>query len=200
VVWGNYTASYYRARYYDPSAGRFVSEDPIGLNQGSSNYYAYAVNSPLMFVDPEGLRIEVRGDVRCYDQAKLYLLTAPSTHSTFQRLEQSAQVYYVNVYSNPTKMETSNHQAGNQVYWNCYFATKCTNGGTQSPALALYHELSHLVGPRANPALPDRQYGNTEERRVITGPEARAARELGESTRTDHLGTKFPVLFPFDRH
>jgi RHS repeat-associated protein len=45
--------SYYRARYYDSSNGRFISEDPIlsGLN-----FYAYVTNNPVAFVDPFGLR------------------------------------------------------------------------------------------------------------------------------------------------
>lgn len=45
---------YYRARYYDPAAGRFISEDPIGL-QGGANVYAYAGNDPVNASDPTGL-------------------------------------------------------------------------------------------------------------------------------------------------
>jgi RHS repeat-associated protein len=44
---------YYRARYYDPTMGRFVSQDPIGM-KGGLNFYAYVGNSPLNFTDPEG--------------------------------------------------------------------------------------------------------------------------------------------------
>lgn len=47
-------ASYYRARYYDPTAGRFVSEDPIGFN-GGNNFYAYVDNGPSNQSDPFGL-------------------------------------------------------------------------------------------------------------------------------------------------
>jgi RHS repeat-associated protein len=44
----------YRARYYDPNAGRFLSEDPIKF-QGGINFYAYVHNSPTTFADPLGL-------------------------------------------------------------------------------------------------------------------------------------------------
>lgn len=44
---------YYRARYYDPAIGRFLSEDPIGF-RGGNNFYAYVENDPLNFVDPLG--------------------------------------------------------------------------------------------------------------------------------------------------
>ncbi|MDB4884649.1 MAG: repeat protein [Gemmatimonadetes bacterium] len=45
---------YNRARYYDPSVGRFISEDPIGL-AGGVNPYVYTGNNPVDFTDPSGL-------------------------------------------------------------------------------------------------------------------------------------------------
>ena len=43
---------YFDARYYDPYIGRFITRDPIG---DGVNWYAYAANNPLKFVDPTGL-------------------------------------------------------------------------------------------------------------------------------------------------
>ncbi len=42
-----------RARFYDPSGGRFISEDPIGI-RGGLNRFAYAAGNPVRFVDPFG--------------------------------------------------------------------------------------------------------------------------------------------------
>ncbi|NJL52735.1 MAG: RHS repeat-associated core domain-containing protein, partial [Hydrococcus sp. SU_1_0] len=44
----------YRARYYDPGVGRFISEDPMGFEAGDSNTYRYVGNNPLFYVDPSG--------------------------------------------------------------------------------------------------------------------------------------------------
>jgi RHS repeat-associated protein len=45
--------SYYRARWYDPAAKRFITEDPIGLD-GGINLYGYVGNNPLNLTDPYG--------------------------------------------------------------------------------------------------------------------------------------------------
>ncbi len=45
---------YYRARYYDPTIGRFISRDPAGMPNGV-NRYAYVNNNPINLTDPTGL-------------------------------------------------------------------------------------------------------------------------------------------------
>jgi RHS repeat-associated protein len=44
---------YYRARYYDPTTGRFINEDPVRFWSGV-DFYKYVDNSPPNAVDPSG--------------------------------------------------------------------------------------------------------------------------------------------------
>ena len=54
------TGLYYnRHRYYDPSIGAYINQDPIGL-QGGSNKYPYA-RDPNVFIDPAGLEAQIVG-------------------------------------------------------------------------------------------------------------------------------------------
>jgi len=45
---------YYRARYYDPMEGRFISKDPIGFAGGDVNLYGYVQNNSVNRIDPSG--------------------------------------------------------------------------------------------------------------------------------------------------
>ena len=45
---------YYNNRWYDSSAGRFISQDPLGFAAGDTNLYRYCDNDPINFTDPTG--------------------------------------------------------------------------------------------------------------------------------------------------
>jgi RHS repeat-associated protein len=46
---------YYRARYYNPTFQRFISEDPLEFGGGDADLFAYASDDPSDFRDPFGL-------------------------------------------------------------------------------------------------------------------------------------------------
>ena len=50
----------FRARWYDPITGRWLSKDPIGLS-GGMNLYVFCENNPVVFVEPSGLDSEESG-------------------------------------------------------------------------------------------------------------------------------------------
>jgi RHS repeat-associated protein len=45
---------YYNARWYDPQAAKFLSQDPIGFAAGDENLSRYVGNSPTNGTDPSG--------------------------------------------------------------------------------------------------------------------------------------------------
>lgn len=47
---------YFWNRWYDPSVGKFVSEDPIRWESGDTNMFGYAGNNPALYIDPDGLK------------------------------------------------------------------------------------------------------------------------------------------------
>jgi RHS repeat-associated protein len=59
---------HYRARYYDPASGRFISEDPLRLG-GGVNIYAYVYNNPINLSDPLGLRACKDATKNCIQRA-----------------------------------------------------------------------------------------------------------------------------------
>jgi RHS repeat-associated protein len=40
---------------FDPSIGRWMSDDPDGFDAGDTNLYRYVNNSPTNYTDPTGL-------------------------------------------------------------------------------------------------------------------------------------------------
>ena len=56
------TALYnFRARWYDPASGRWLSKDPIGLEGGLNLYEAFG-NNPVCFSDSSGMDIHLLND------------------------------------------------------------------------------------------------------------------------------------------
>jgi RHS repeat-associated protein len=70
--------SYYRAKYYDPSAGRFLGQDPIGF-LGGENFYIYAINNPLIWRDARGLQ----PNKDCPDKGCSISVSCLPTHGTW---------------------------------------------------------------------------------------------------------------------
>jgi len=61
---------YYRARYYDPTLGRFTSEDRHRPGDGVARLYTYVDNNPILKLDPLGLFSMVSRDVASIPQYK----------------------------------------------------------------------------------------------------------------------------------
>ncbi|MEB0229964.1 RHS repeat-associated core domain-containing protein, partial [Undibacterium sp. 10I3] len=72
--------TYMQQRYYDPVAGRFLSEDPVLTDENTGrgfNRYSYAQNNPYRYIDPDG-----RTDIEIQP---IVILPAPSVTITGHR-------------------------------------------------------------------------------------------------------------------
>ena len=88
------------------------------------------------------------------------------------------------------------------VYWESRKGIQFKDG-SQSPATRLEHEFDHAIDylehthdHRQRQGKNDSQYGNAEERRVITGSERRTAKANHEAVRHHHTGTVYETKSP----
>jgi RHS repeat-associated protein len=58
---------YNHFRDYDPTLGRYIESDPIGLDAGF-NTYGYVHQNPLRFIDPDGRKQICLPGLRCFGQ------------------------------------------------------------------------------------------------------------------------------------
>jgi hypothetical protein len=132
-----------------------------------------------------------------FDRAVQYLRRDPQESALLDRLEHGHQ--QVTLTTNRRDVDDFDPNT-HAIHWDPHSALRTDEGGRQSPALGLGHEIDHAVhdGPAAwlRTQTFDRQYDDAEERRVITGSERHAARILGESVRSDHGGTPYRVGSP----
>ena len=122
-------AYYLGVRYYDPHAGRFISRDPLG---DGLNWYIYAFNNPLAFIDPSGLR-----PVNAIERAAL-LYTFGETMGNFL-------AFIIDVELDPNvaggAVRSSNPT---QVLLNPGYATEGANGQNLGWLSKFVHEATHV--------------------------------------------------------
>ena len=171
------TALYsFRARWYDPSAGRWLSKDPIGLEGGLNLYEAFSDN-PVCFRDPEGFEL-VSTDKRI-DEAlktiqdilgkaargeKKHGKNKPCTAAleALQKLMNRDKVYtpikiYIttreNKYCESGTVENLGRGAYPIILWNPVLdESVCDASGSKKrpPYIGLAHEIGHAVSYYAN--------------------------------------------------
>jgi len=131
--WFRYTARqfdsdtalyYYRARYYDPTTGRFLSEDPIGFKGSGTNFYAYAHNSPVNLIDPSGLCANKSDTADCI-QAALHSLFPAATSTVGDATKEIGGHWNFNV-----NLQFSSYQDA----YNFYSTISNSSAGFQPPA------------------------------------------------------------------
>jgi hypothetical protein len=148
------------------------------------------------FIAHGSLRVPASAD-RAFDAAVRYLRRDERMRHVIATVEHSHTSYTLRIVHDGADEFDPNASA---IDWDPTSALRTTEGGRQSPALGLGHELAHAAERPsrydAHCAARLRAYDDAEERRVIRGAEAHAARTLGEAQRFDHRGTLYRVASP----
>ena len=162
--------------------------------------YCVSTFAPLVGRDPyihHGSLAVERGLDKAFSLAERYLRGDSIMRRTFDDLESGRTTFVI---AKNSHGDDHFDPSSRTVAWDPHSALRTTDGGRQSPALGLGHELAHAdedARVRAYlAATPSVRYDDAEERRVIRGAEAHAARSLGEATRYDHDGTTYRVSSP----
>jgi hypothetical protein len=135
-----------------------------------------------------------------FAQATSYLSGDSVMRGVIDKAEHASRPVHVRINSHGDDSYDPNTRT---VHWDPHSALATSEGGRQSPALGLGHELDHATAAyrlrNRGSATLDARYDDAEERRVIRGAERHAARALGEDVRYDHAGTLYRVSSPVAR-
>ncbi len=145
----------YGWRIYNPDLGRWNRNDDKSDKYYSFSTYSYAVNNPLLFIDPSGNEIVVIGDDKyraAVRQALLDLSKTPEGSRLVEYLTKSEHVTVIHQRlprypgGNPNKRyqqgTTTNGRSGSWISFDPNYITKGT-GAPGIPYVSLGHELRH---------------------------------------------------------
>ena len=220
---------YYGARYYDPRVSLWISTDPYEDKYPFVNSYCYVLNNPIKLIDPNGkdvyiwykdknghdrtfhfsgfhgkksIKIPNNQYIKDFIQAYLYNAKNGGGEKTIEAVTNHKYKIYVS----DSEQDESHYTGGDRqptVYWESRQGIVTTEGGKQSAATILEHEMDHAVDDAQNHKnhvdradIYDAQYDNKEERRVITGSEAKTAKSYHEALRRNHRGKNYKTTSP----
>ncbi len=187
---------YLRARYYDPTIGRFVTEDSYWGKDSdplSLNLYTFAHNNPILYIDPSGFKIELSSNAtdeqkQEYNRAIAYLKTSEDGKALIEKLVNSEEVFTISFDTEAT--------AGSKyipvvktISW-AYLGGLVMSDGTSvmSPAMSLAHEMGH--GAQDLDGELDGKTRSQGEAANLKKYETSIAKQLGEPTRSSYNSVK----------
>ena len=203
------------ARYYSPVHGRFITPDALSGDYPHISHYSHCANNPLSIIDPTGMFVVfLPGTTQKYIDdfnAAVKYLQENNVGDNVNHILISEQVYFVGYGDDNMKgtgKGNSFNPTNNTIKWMNDKAIMTSSIYVLSSAEILNHEAAHAKRISENPskvyensAILDNEYGNLEEKEIITGTETETARKLGkieqgEQTRYNHNGNIYHVDSP----
>ena len=150
----------YGARYYDAVISQFTTIDPLAEKYYSISPYAYCAGNPVMFVDPDGRKIEVgnlTGRILAWFGYKNFEWKAQrdldvlyksdeAFKNVIDRMEKSDEVYRVLDLKVTSKYKDKGnfYDLQNKSIYYDPDNRKREDGQERDPIIALSHELGHV--------------------------------------------------------
>ena len=217
------------ARHYDPVTGRWNTMDKMCEKYYGISPYASCGDDPVNEVDPDGKDIYIvytdknghdwafrfsgfqgrksitipnNQFVKDFMQAYLYNGKNGGGKNTIRAATNPKYKIYLRQ-SSASRNHYDNSYNEKTVFWMPRKGLVTSNGGKQSAATVLEHEMSHAVSDSYNHKdfddrsnTKDKQYRDKEERRVIRYEESETAKANHESVRYDHKGEHYRTNSP----
>ena len=217
------------ARHYDPVTGRWNTMDKMCEKYYGISPYASCGDDPVNEVDPDGKDIYIvytdknghdwafrfsgfqgrksitipnNQFVKDFMQAYLYNGKNGGGKNTIRAATNPKYKIYLRQ-SSASRNHYDNSYNEKTVFWMPRKGLVTSNGGKQSAATVLEHEMSHAVSDSYNHKdfndrsnTKDKQYDDKEERRVIRYEESETAKANHESVRYDHKGEHYRTNSP----
>ena len=126
---------YLRNRYYDPKAGRFITEDPI---RDGNNWYVYCNGNPVMFFDPTGTVLQLEGTGEEVSQIWGYLNELTDDALVLTQLEENGMLVDKYIVSIGEQNDWGHDVGTNMIrrivgnYLTCYVSVDNTQGSHQN--------------------------------------------------------------------